>query len=118
MEDNYPKYFSEMAFHREPTVLNQNGPYSQCYEKFENFQSFERTKKMNDYQSFFSFNYVEKKMIITGIQNLNKRKACQNTDVPAKTIKQKIDTFGQLVSTFLKSLSTVLAIQICSRCYP
>ena len=40
---------------------------------------------MKDYQSFF-FSMLKKKMIMTGIKNLYKRRACQNIDITAKII--------------------------------
>ena len=44
----------------------------------------------------FSFNFETKNKILAEIHNLNNKKACQESDIPAKLIKDNIDIFLNL----------------------
>ena len=45
----------------------------------------------------FSFNFETKNKILTEIHNLDNKKACQESDIPVKIIKDNIDTFSEFI---------------------
>ena len=49
----------------------------------------------NDLQ--FSFSFETKNKILAEIHNIDKKKACQESDIPVKIIKENIDTFSEFL---------------------
>ena len=47
----------------------------------------------------FSFSFETKSKILAEIHNLDKKKACQESDVPVKIIKGNIDIFSEFFIT-------------------
>ena len=45
----------------------------------------------------FSFNFETKNKILAEIHNLDKKKACQESDIPVKIIKDNIDIFSEFI---------------------
>ena len=45
----------------------------------------------------FSFNFETKNKILAEIHNLDKKKACQESDVPVKIFKEKINIFSEFI---------------------
>ena len=45
----------------------------------------------------FSFHFETKNKILTEIHNLDNKKACQESDIPVKIIKDNIDTFSEFI---------------------
>ena len=50
----------------------------------------------------FSFNFETKNKILAEIHNLDKKKACQESDVPVKIIKDNVNIFQNL--SFITSI--------------
>ena len=49
----------------------------------------------NDLQ--FSFSFETKNKILAEIHNIDKKKACQESDIQVKIIKENIDTFSEFL---------------------
>ena len=47
--------------------------------------------------SKFSFNFETKNKVLAEIHNLDKKKSCQESDIPVKIIKDNIDIFSEFV---------------------
>ena len=47
----------------------------------------------------FSFNFETKNKILAEIHNLDKKEACQESDIPVKIIKGNIDIFSEFFIT-------------------
>ena len=45
----------------------------------------------------FSFNFETENKILAEIHNLNNKKACQESDIPVKIIKDNIDIFSDFI---------------------
>ena len=45
----------------------------------------------------FSFSFETKNKILAEIHNLDKQKACQESDIPVKIIKDNIDSFSEFI---------------------
>ena len=45
----------------------------------------------------FSLNFETKNMILAEIHNLHKKKACQESDIPVKIIKDNNDIFSEFI---------------------
>ena len=45
----------------------------------------------------FSFNFETKNKILAEIHNLDKKNACQESDIPVKILKEKIDIFSEFI---------------------
>ena len=66
----------------------------------------------------FPFNFETKNKILAEIHNLNDKKACQETDIPVKIIKDNIDIFSEFIfhnfnnsifdATFLSELKMLM----------
>ena len=45
----------------------------------------------------FSFDIVDREKILKGISSLDHTKACQESDIPTKIIKENADTFSEVL---------------------
>ena len=55
----------------------------------------------------FSFSFVTKETILNELRKLNPKKACQESDIPVKIIKENLDIVSNIVCNNLNnSLST------------
>ena len=67
-------------------------------EKYANHPSILKIKrKMSNKGSSFSFKYVTRTKITKEIQNLDSNKACQESDIPTKLIKDNLDVISPFI---------------------
>ena len=71
-------------------------PVLKAIEKYKKHPSILAIKKISK-NNIFSFQKVSYEDIIKEIQNLDASKACQDTDVPTKIIKNNSDIFGDFI---------------------
>ncbi|XP_057290348.1 uncharacterized protein LOC130613047 [Hydractinia symbiolongicarpus] len=91
---------------------NVDDPVLKAIKRYENHPSILNIKKnIGDYNPGFSFNHVEKAEIRREIRNLNIHKACQETDIPTKIIKENEDQYLETLHFSVNS-----AIDLCK--YP
>ena len=73
-------------------------PAFNAIKKYEDRPSIKKIKHFmvgKDLQ--FSFNFETKNKILAEIHNLDKKKACQESDIPVKIIKDNIDIFSEFI---------------------
>ena len=71
--------------------------------KYEHHPSIKKIKLfMSGKDLQFSFNFETKNKILAEIHNLDKKKACQESDVPVKIIKDNVNIFQNL--SFITSI--------------
>ena len=83
----------------ENIISDTNGidnPVLKAIEKYKKHPSILTIKKISK-NNIFSFQKVSYEDIIKEIQNLDASKACQDTDVPTKIIKDNCDIFGDFI---------------------
>ena len=83
----------------ENIISDTNGiddPVLKAIEKYKKHPSILTIKKISK-NNIFSFQKVSYEDIIKEIQNLDASKACQDTDVPTKIIKNNSDIFGDFI---------------------
>ncbi|XP_057299404.1 uncharacterized protein LOC130630024 [Hydractinia symbiolongicarpus] len=91
---------------------NVDDPVLKAIKQYENHPSILNIKKnIGNYNPGFSFNHVEKAEIRREIRNLNIHKACQETDIPTKIIKENEDQYLEILHFSVNS-----AIDLCK--YP
>ena len=73
-----------------------SSPVLKGIERFKNHPSIRKISQ-NYNKNTFSFNYVSYDEIKKEIQNLNTCKACQDTDIPTKILKENQDIFADFV---------------------
>ena len=54
-------------------------------------------KKTRNKNMSFSFSFVTKKTILNELRKLNPKKACKESDIPAKIIKENLDIVSNFV---------------------
>ena len=73
-------------------------PVFNAIKKYENHPSIKKIKLfMSGKDLKFSFNFETKNKILAEIHNLDKKKACQESDIPVKIIKDNIDIFSEFI---------------------
>ena len=73
--------------------LNISDPVLKAIKKYEKHSSIIKIKqKMKNKNMSFSFTFVTKETILNELRKLNPKEACQEKDVPVKTIKENSDT--------------------------
>ena len=73
-------------------------PVFNAIRKYENHPSIKKIKHfMSSKDLKFSFIFEIKNKIFAEIHNLDKKKACQESDIPVKIIKDNIDTFCEFI---------------------
>ena len=66
--------------------------------KYEDHPSIKKIKHFMSVKDLqFSFNFETKNKILAEIHNLDKKKACQESDIPVKIIKDNIDIFSEFI---------------------
>ena len=66
--------------------------------KYEDHSSIKKIKHfMSGKDIRFSFNFETKNKILAEIRNLDKKKACQESDIPVKIIKENIDICSEFI---------------------
>ena len=73
-------------------------PVFNAIKKYENHPSIKKIKHfMSGKDLKFSFIFETKNKILAEIHNLGNKKACQESDIPLKTIKNNIDIFSEFI---------------------
>ena len=73
-------------------------PVFNAIKKYEDHPSIKKIKHfMSGKDLQFSFNFETKNKILAEIHNLDKKKACQESDIPVKIIKDNIDIFSEFI---------------------
>ena len=73
-------------------------PVFNAIKKYENHPSIKKIKHfMSGKDLQFSFNFETKNEILVEIHNLDKKKACQESDIPVKIVKENIDMFSEFI---------------------
>ena len=73
-------------------------PVFNAIKKYEDHPSIKKIKLfMSGKDLKFSFNFETKNKILAEIHNLDKKKACQESDIPVKIIKDNIDIFSEFI---------------------
>ena len=85
---------------------NISDPVSKAIKKSEKHSSIIKIKeKMKNKNMSFSFSFVTKETILNELRKLNPKKACQESDIPLKIIKENLDIVSTLVyNNFSNSL--------------
>ena len=66
--------------------------------KYEDHPSIKKIKHFMSVKDLqFSFNFETKNKILAEIHNLDKKKACKESDIPVKIIKDNIDIFSEFI---------------------
>ena len=79
-------------------TFNTSDPVSNTIKEYEKHPSINKIKeKMKNKNMSFSFNFATKETILNELCKLNPKKACQENDIPAKIIKENLDTFPSFV---------------------
>ena len=78
--------------------LNISDPVIKEINKYEKHPSIIKIKdKMNNKNMSFSFSFVTKETILNELRKLNPKKACQESDIPVKIIKENLDIVSNFV---------------------
>ena len=78
--------------------LNISNPVSKEIKKYEKYPSIiEIKEKMKNKNMSFSFSFVTKETILNELRKLNPKKACQESDIPVKIIKENLDIVSNFV---------------------
>ena len=73
-------------------------PVLNAIKKYKNHPSMKKIKHFKSGKDLqFSFNFETKTKILAEIYNLDKKKACQESDIPVKIIKNNIDIFSEFI---------------------
>ena len=73
-------------------------PVFNAIKKYEDHPSIKKIKLfMSGKDLKFSFNFETKNKTLAEIHNLDKKKACQESDIPVKIIKDNIDIFSEFI---------------------
>ena len=85
---------------------NISDPVSKAIKKSEKHSSIIKIKeKMENKNMSFSFSFVTKETILNELRKLNPKKACQESDIPLKLIKENLDIVSNFVcNNFSNSL--------------
>ena len=86
--------------------LSTSDPVLKAVKKYEKHTSIIKIKeKMKNKNMSFSFSFVTKETILNELRKLNPKKACQESDIPVKIIKENLDIVSNFVySNFNNSL--------------
>ena len=86
--------------------LNTTDPNLKVIKKHEKHPSIIKIKeKMKNKNMSFSFSFVTKETILNELRKLNPKKACQESDIPVKIIKENLDIVsGFVYNNFNNSL--------------
>ena len=72
--------------------LNNSDPVLKAIKKYEKHLSVIKIKgKMKNKNMCFSFSFVTKETILDKLRKLNPKRACQESDIPVKIIKENLD---------------------------
>ena len=78
--------------------LNISDPVIKAIKKYEKHPSIIKIKeKMKNKNMSFSFSFVTKETILNELRKLNPKKACQESDIPVKIIKENLDIVSNFV---------------------
>ena len=78
--------------------LTISNPISKEIKKYEKYPSIiEIKEKMKNKNMSFSFSFVTKETILNELRKLNPKKACQESDIPVKIIKENLDIVSNFV---------------------
>ena len=78
--------------------LTISNPVSKEIKKYEKYPSIiEIKEKMKNKNMSFSFSFVTKETILNELRKLNPKKACQESDIPVKIIKENLDIVSNFV---------------------
>ena len=78
--------------------LNISDPVIKAIKKYEKHPSIIKVKeKMKNKNMSFSFTFVTKEAILNELRKFNPKKACQESDIPVKIIKENLDTVSNFV---------------------
>ena len=78
--------------------LNISDPVLKAIKKYEKHPSIIQIKeKMKNKNMSFSFSFVTKETILNELRKLNPKKACQESDIPVKIIKENLDIVSNFV---------------------
>ena len=78
--------------------LNISDPVSKAIKKYKKYPSIiEIKEKMKSKNMSFSFSFVTKETILNELRKLNPKKACQESDIPVKIIKENLDIVSNFV---------------------
>ena len=72
-------------------------PVFNAIKKYEDHPSIKKSNFSWAVDLKFSFNFETKNKIFAEIHNLDKKKACQESDIPVKIIKDNIDIFSEFI---------------------
>ena len=85
-----------LASHRASSDITD--PVFNAIKKYEDHPSIKKIKHFMSVKDLqFSFNFETKNKILAEIHNLDKKKACQESDIPVKIIKDNIDIFSEFI---------------------
>ena len=72
---------------------NISDPILKAIVKYRTHPSTKAIKGVSNSSDFFSFDIVDKEKSLKEISNLDHTKACQESDIPTKIIKENADIF-------------------------
>ena len=76
---------------------NISDPILKAIVKFRNYPSIKAIKRVSISNDLFSFDIVDKEKSFMGINSLDHTKACQESDIPTKIIKENADIFSEVL---------------------
>ena len=80
--------------------------------KYKDRSSIKAIEKIAKPNNLFKFSNLKKRQILHEIVNLDASKSCQDTDVPAKFIKENADIFEDFIHTAIRRLSTKMSFHL------
>ena len=87
--------------------LNNSDPVLKAIKKYEKHPSIIKIKeKMKNKNMCFFFSFVTKETILYKLRKLNPKRACEESDIPVKIIKQSLD----IASNFFAVTSIILCL--------
>ena len=96
----------------DPISNDVNDPVLKSILKYKDHPSIKAIEKIAKPNSLFKFSDVEKRKILHEIVNLDASKSCQDTDVPAKFIKENADIFAEFIHTAIRRLSIKMSFHL------
>ena len=76
---------------------NISHPTLKAIVKYKNHPSIKAIKRVSNSNDLFSFDIVGREKILKKISSLDHTKACQESDVPTKIIKENVDIFAEVL---------------------
>ena len=80
---------------------NNSDPFLKAIVKYGNHLNINTNKRISNSNDLFPFDTVDREKIIKGISSLDCTKACQESDIPTKVVKENADIFSLTSSSFL-----------------